>query len=475
MLKHKTQLQRFLGFLNYVSNFYQDCASDRKILNKRLGKNPPDWSNIHTKAVQKIKAKVKSLPILYVADDQAFNIVESDASNVGWGGVLKQRIGKEEQVVQFASGALNLAKQNYYVIEREVKAAWNCIRKFEVYLINKPFLLRTDASAMQKVLTKNIKKAGEAKFARWQALFANFDLSVEHIKGKDNSLPDFLSRGYIEQKEAQVLVIVTEWEQEHKRETMRIIPDELEWETYKRDWKPTWKLRNTKVMDANLQPHMDLQLYVPERKVYPKGRTWIHEMIYDKARRNAELARKALEQNFHNIATIWQYGGKDTGIYEKHVCIYHTRDLWNEPGHRKTHMAARWPRNDPMIMFPDTVFDFADYKRLWWQFLNVDDQTETHYTRLKFSTVGHYQGYQQNQWLREWWKDYGVNKTTMNPVENEKYCRNMGKPCIMDCNTACNHPVYHTVKQMTDNEWTTYKDAPYNNSLEEYMRICFIL
>eukprot|EP00253_Pinus_taeda_P016901 PITA_16901 len=103
VLKDKTQLQRFLGCLNYVSNFYQDCASDRKILNRRLGKNPPEWSDLNTKVVQEIKAKVKSLPILYVVDDQAFKIVESDASNVGWGGVLKQKIGKEEQVVQFAS------------------------------------------------------------------------------------------------------------------------------------------------------------------------------------------------------------------------------------------------------------------------------------------------------------------------------------------------------------------------------------
>lgn len=58
----------------------------------------------------------------------------------------------------------------------------------------------------------------------------------------------------------------------------------------------------------------------------------------------------------------------------------------------------------------------------------------------------------------------------MDPVEHEKYCKNMGKPCIMNCNEACNHPVYHTVKKMAETEWTTYKDVPYNNSLEEYMR-----
>jgi len=110
------------------------------------------------------------LPILYVTDDLAYKIVESDASNIGWGVILKQKVGKDEQIVQFTSRVWNLDKLNYSTIEKEVKAAWNCISKFEVYLINKSFLLRTDASALQKVLTKEIKKAGEAKFARWQAL-----------------------------------------------------------------------------------------------------------------------------------------------------------------------------------------------------------------------------------------------------------------------------------------------------------------
>jgi len=41
VITNKNQLQRFLGCLNYVSNFYEDYASDRRILNKRLKKNPP--------------------------------------------------------------------------------------------------------------------------------------------------------------------------------------------------------------------------------------------------------------------------------------------------------------------------------------------------------------------------------------------------------------------------------------------------
>ena len=86
----KTQLQIFLDSLNYVSHFYKDCAKDRNILNERLKKEPVPWTYEHTRAVQKIKASVKTLPILYVADDNLPKIVETNAENEGWGVVLKQ-------------------------------------------------------------------------------------------------------------------------------------------------------------------------------------------------------------------------------------------------------------------------------------------------------------------------------------------------------------------------------------------------
>ena len=40
----KTQLQRFLGSLNYIRPFYQGQAKDIVLLQSRLRKNPPAWS-----------------------------------------------------------------------------------------------------------------------------------------------------------------------------------------------------------------------------------------------------------------------------------------------------------------------------------------------------------------------------------------------------------------------------------------------
>ena len=59
-------------------------------LYKRLRKNPPVWIENHTKIVQRIKQIVKDIPFLGIPHLHAFIIVEIDASEVGYGGILKK-------------------------------------------------------------------------------------------------------------------------------------------------------------------------------------------------------------------------------------------------------------------------------------------------------------------------------------------------------------------------------------------------
>lgn len=50
-ITHKTQIQKFLGSLNYVDHFYKDYDNDRNFLNDRLKKDPPPWTLVHTRVV----------------------------------------------------------------------------------------------------------------------------------------------------------------------------------------------------------------------------------------------------------------------------------------------------------------------------------------------------------------------------------------------------------------------------------------
>jgi hypothetical protein len=60
----KTQLQRFLGSLNYVVEFYQNLRKQCKPLFDRLKDSPPPWTQVHTSTIQEIKKYVKTLPYL---------------------------------------------------------------------------------------------------------------------------------------------------------------------------------------------------------------------------------------------------------------------------------------------------------------------------------------------------------------------------------------------------------------------------
>ncbi|XP_050106092.1 uncharacterized protein LOC126585669 isoform X2 [Malus sylvestris] len=90
-ITEKSQLQRFLGSLNYVSEFYPHMRQQCKPLFDRLKENPPAWSTIHTSIVKQIKNHVKTLPCLGIPTPNSFKIVETDASDVGYGGILKQQ------------------------------------------------------------------------------------------------------------------------------------------------------------------------------------------------------------------------------------------------------------------------------------------------------------------------------------------------------------------------------------------------
>ena len=138
VITDKTQLQRFLGSLNYVADFYKDMRKQCEPIFERLQNNPPPWSDVHTSLVKQIKSHVKTLPCLGVPTIDAFKIVETNASDIGYGGFLKQRVSLEsfEQIVRFYFGIWNNAQLNYSTIKKEILSIVLCISKFQSDLLN---------------------------------------------------------------------------------------------------------------------------------------------------------------------------------------------------------------------------------------------------------------------------------------------------------------------------------------------------
>ena len=96
-----------------------------KPLFDRLKDNPPAWSTIHTSIVKQIKSHVKTLPCLGIPTPNSFKIVETDASDIGYRGILKQKtsFGSPEQIVRSIQeyGTLHnviivLLRKRYYLL-----------------------------------------------------------------------------------------------------------------------------------------------------------------------------------------------------------------------------------------------------------------------------------------------------------------------------------------------------------------------
>ena len=119
-IKDKNQLQRFLGSLNYISEYFHNLRKICRPLFKRLQNNPPPWTDIHTQIVRQIKKHVKTLPCLGLPSPGFFKIVQTDASELGYEGILKQKVpeSNQEQIVRFHSGVWNVAQQNYSIIKK---------------------------------------------------------------------------------------------------------------------------------------------------------------------------------------------------------------------------------------------------------------------------------------------------------------------------------------------------------------------
>ena len=170
-IKDKTQLQRSLGSLNYVAEFYLNLRILIKPLFQRLKKNHLPWTDEHTQVVKQVKSQVKELPCLGILHPEAFPIIETYASNIGYGGILKQDFQNKISIVRFHSGVWSGPQINYSTVKKEILAIVLCIQKFESDVFNKKLLLRVDCKSAKEILKKDVQNlVSKQVFARWQAI-----------------------------------------------------------------------------------------------------------------------------------------------------------------------------------------------------------------------------------------------------------------------------------------------------------------
>jgi hypothetical protein len=119
-------------------------------------------------------------------------VADTDACNVGTGGVLSQVENGQERVMD-----ADMAERNYCVIRQEALAITRTLEHFRMYLYGQEFHMRTDHSAITRLMRfKNL----EGQTACWIQRLLEYNFTSEHRQGRKHNNADALSRRPCQEK-----------------------------------------------------------------------------------------------------------------------------------------------------------------------------------------------------------------------------------------------------------------------------------
>lgn len=186
------ELRAFVGLCSYYRRFIPDFAAIARPLHGLTKKNVRfQWTDDCEAAFQKMKAKMMEAPVLAMPSDHGKFILDTDASGEAIGCVLSQVQDGVERVVCYGSRTCSNAEKNYDVTRRELLAIVYFLKSFRQYLLGRPFLLRTDHSALQW-LRRTPLPIGQQ--ARWLAIIEEFQFEIQHRAGTAHTNADAMSR-----------------------------------------------------------------------------------------------------------------------------------------------------------------------------------------------------------------------------------------------------------------------------------------
>ena len=192
--KTKKDVRSFLGMSGYYRRFVKNYADISKPLTTLTKKCVPfKWNKDSEKAFVQLKAVLTSYPVLASPNfDLPFEL-SIDASDTGVGAVLQQMKQGVNHPVAYFSKKLNEAQCKYSTIEKETLALVLALDHFEIYLSNSlnPIKIYTDHNPL--VFLRKFKNKSQ-RLLKWSIILQDWNLDIHLIPGRNNIIPDTLSR-----------------------------------------------------------------------------------------------------------------------------------------------------------------------------------------------------------------------------------------------------------------------------------------
>jgi len=194
--ENKTDVQAFLGFVNFYRRFIQDfSAKARPLFDLTCSEQVWTWSRREQTAFKDLKMAVTTAPVLVSPQDSEPFRVEVDSLDFATGAVLSQQsmADRKWHPVVFYSKSLSSVERNYEIHDKEMLAIIHALEEWRHFLegATHPVEIWTDHKNLEYFMTA---KKLNCRQACWSLHLARFDFLLHHRPGRTMGKPDALSR-----------------------------------------------------------------------------------------------------------------------------------------------------------------------------------------------------------------------------------------------------------------------------------------
>jgi len=122
-LENWTDVQAFIGFVNFYHQFIQDCSTiARPLFDLTCSNKAWNWDAKKQKAFECLKIAVTTAPVLVSPQGLEPFRIEADSSDFASGAILSQQLPREEKwhPVAFYSKSLSPVERNYETHDKEI-------------------------------------------------------------------------------------------------------------------------------------------------------------------------------------------------------------------------------------------------------------------------------------------------------------------------------------------------------------------
>lgn len=190
---NQTELQKFLGMLEFYGRFIKGRSSIKAPLNQLLCNNAAwHWGPKQEEAFCRLKEALAEDSLLTPFNPNETVVLTTDASPTGIGAVLEQN----GRPVLFVSKTLTSAEKKYAQIEREALAIVWATKRLHKFVYGRRFQLVTDNKPLMYIFhpSKSLSAITAARLQRWAMSMMAYDYEVVHKLSHEIPVSDALSR-----------------------------------------------------------------------------------------------------------------------------------------------------------------------------------------------------------------------------------------------------------------------------------------